>query len=252
MTPQPSTAELLYACAVELGMRPSWLTPKGLFAVTIDGKERYINYARSPLNSHVSISLAKNKYLTRLILERQGFKNIPFLKTAALSEATAFLAEHKTIIAKPIDGSGSRDIHLITKDAQLETLQISKYILEQYVVGNEMRYLVLDHAVIGVHRSDYGVAISADRPLRRISYPRSTWDRAQCETAIAVAQALDLQFGAVDFLVDAQGKAHILEVNTSPGLKWFHTPSDGPPIDVARLLLDSYASPKTISTMQIA
>lgn len=232
-------------------MQPSWLVPNGLFAVTIDGKEQYINYARSPLNSHVGTSLAKNKYLTRLILERQGFTNIPFMKTPELAKAEAFLARHQTIIAKPLEGSGSRDIHIVTDRTQLADLSLSAYILEQYITGIEMRYLVLDHTVIGVHRSDYGISVAADRDLQRISFPKTAWNQEQCETAIAVARTLGLQFAAIDFLINADGTPYILEVNTNPGIKWFHAPSDGPPIDVARMLLASYAASSQGNTPQI-
>ena len=41
-------------------------------------------------------------------------------------------------------GLGARDIHIITTVAQLAALRIDKYILEQYIAGRELRYLILD------------------------------------------------------------------------------------------------------------
>jgi len=50
---------------------------------------------------------------------------------------------------------------------------------------------------------------------------------------------LDLNFAAVDYMIDDTGTAYILEVNTTPGLKWFHAPTSGPVVDVARLFLEA-------------
>lgn len=222
-----------------MGLYPAWITPGGLFAVQIDGCETYINLARSPLNTDNAVSLAKDKYLARLILQRHGIPNIPFARPANHREAENFLAFHKTIIAKPVAGAGSCDIHLVTTPAQLRGLVISEYILEKYIVGKEMRYLVLNGAVIGVHQSEYGTSVEASRTLRRISYPKLEWDEALVESSLQIAQIMGLAFAAVDYLIDKFGCAHVLEVNTMPGLKWFHAPTAGPDVDVAGLFMDS-------------
>ncbi len=233
------TSELLFRAAEKMGLQPSWLTFKGPFVVTIAGEEQYINFARSPLNSQVSASLAKDKYMTRLILERNGLPNIPFARPRTHAEAQLFLAKHKKIIAKPVNGSGARDINIITTDAQLLQLKITDYILEQYISGVEMRYLVLKDDVVGVHRSDYGVSVQATRALQRISFARKDWKPALVEMSRHITDTLGLKFAAVDYLIDDLGRVHVLEVNTAPGFKWFHAPSIGPSVDVARLFLEA-------------
>lgn len=231
------TTELLFRAAQEMGLKPSWITPDGLFAVTVDGREQYVNFARSPLNSHTSASLAKNKYLTRCILERHDMLNIPFTHPQTQSDAEVFLRQYTKIIAKPITGSGAHDIHIVTSIQQLQKLDIAKYILEQYIAGKELRYLVLNDTIIGVHRSDYGISVKEDRLLERISYPASEWESSLVSSSIAVARILGLKFAAVDYLIDDSNRAYILEVNTTPGLKWFHAPTAGPSVDVARQFL---------------
>lgn len=233
------TAELLFASARQMGLGPTWVVPHGLFAVVVDGREEYVHFARSPLNSDVSVSLAKNKYLTRKVLSRHGIRNIPFIRPQTLDVAQAFLATHGTIVAKPLTGSGSRDVHIITKREQLSGLDIYNYILEKYIAGKEMRYLVLNGVVIAVHESDYGSSVAVDRALRRISYSREAWDARLIEESLQIADVLSLQFTAVDYLVDDNGQHHLLEVNTMPGLKWFHAPTTGPAVDVARSLLEA-------------
>jgi len=232
-------AELLYRCAQQMGLRPTWVTPNGTFAVSIDGQEKYISLTQSPLNSHISAGLAKNKYLTRLILERYNMQNIPFSRPSSQADAKEFFQKYRKIIAKPLRGLGARDIHVVTQVAQLKPLQITDYILEKYIAGKEMRYLVLNGRVIAVHRSDYGTSVDQHRPLKRISFPMAAWNPELVSSSLEIARILDLKFAAVDYLVDATGHAYILEVNTTPGIKWFHAPTSGPVVDVAREFLES-------------
>lgn len=237
-TQKLGTAELLFRCARQMGLKPVWVT-SAVFAITVGGREAYINLARSPLNSDASAALAKNKYVTRRILERHNIENIPFTLPRAYAEAEAFLRLYKTIVAKPLPGAGARDIHIITEPDQLKTLRINRYILEQYIAGKELRFLLLDGQVIGVHRSEYGTSVAEDRPLQRISYPKSDWDLDLCKSSLRIADILRLKFAAIDYLIDTSGHAYVLEVNTMPGLKWFHAPSRGPVVNVARLFLES-------------
>jgi glutathione synthase/RimK-type ligase-like ATP-grasp enzyme len=233
------TSGLLFRGAQQMGLQPSWVTQGALFAILTDDGERYINFARSPLNSHVSISLAKNKYLTRLILERHGLPNIAFARPETLEQAELFLRTHKKIIVKPLEGSGARDIHIVSAMEQLQDIDIRNYIFERYTPGKEIRYLVLNGVVIAVYQSEYGTSVAVARPLECISFPRSIWDPNLMTLSVRVARILGLRFAAVDYLIDAQGAAHILEVNSTPDLKWFHAPTSGPSVDVARLFLQA-------------
>lgn len=223
----------LFRAAESMGLRPDWITVNGLFAMTVDGAEHYMYYARNPLNSDISIGLVRDKYITRQVLERRGVANIPFMITRELSEAVAFLNEHGTIIAKPKCGSGSQDINLITSAHELADLDIGAYIFEKYIVGKEMRYLVLGGRVIAVHQSKYGVSVAEDRPLKRISYRKEDWDPASTSLSLEIANIFGLKFAAVDYLIDSTGRTYVLEVNSRPGFKWFHVPSEGPAVDVA-------------------
>lgn len=240
MATKQTTTELLFTTAHRMGLSPEWVVKNGLFAVTIDSAEHYINFERSPLNSHLSISLSGNKYLTRLILKRHGYSNIPFMRARTLLRAQNFLSTHKTIVAKPLRGSGSRDIHIITKESELSQLAIADYILEKYSPGKEMRYLVMNSKVVAVHESRYGVSVQEDRHLERLSLPETNWNSAIVEQSVKIAGLLGLEFAVVDYLVDSTGVHNILEVGAAPGFKWFHAPTSGPAVDVARMFLDAY------------
>lgn len=238
-SPVLGTTELLFRRSVDMDLQPAWVIPGKLFAVPIRGNETYINITQSPLNSHASVSLARDKYFTRRVLERNDIPNIPFARPTTHAEAEAFLAIHETIIAKPVSGSGSNDIHLITEVAQLHALRIEGYILEKYITGKEMRYLVLNDSVVGVYRSDYGTSVEVTRALECVSFPRDEWDEALIESSLHIARVMDLSFAAIDFLIDGTGCAHVLEVNTMPDLKWFHAPTSGPAVDAAGLFMEA-------------
>jgi len=233
------TAELLYRCAKQMNLQPAWIVQDGLFTIQTSSGEKYINFARSPLNSDIGISLAKNKYITRLLMGRHHLPNIPFARPQNLAEAKQFLRKHSQIIVKPVTGYGAQDIHIVSDSHELETMNIRKYIFEKYIAGKEMRYLVLNNTIIGVHESKYGTSVAEDRPLQRISYRDITWDPLLIALSLRIASILDLHFAAVDYLVDAKDQVYILEVNTNPGLKWFHAPSAGPPVDVAGMFIGS-------------
>lgn len=239
ITKRLSSAELLFETAGIMGLRPSWLKQGAIFAIPAVDGEHYINYSISSMNSQLSSSMVGNKNAARLVLARRGFPTMAHLVPSNHVEAQTFLAKHKKIIIKPINGSNSRNVHIIETAGQLDAFDVRGYILESYAPGKELRYLILGDEVIGVHESQYGESVAEDRDLKRISYVRADWDPALVTLSLEVAKAFGLRFGAVDYIIGRDGRARILEVNSSPGMKWFHVPTSGPAIDVAGLFLQA-------------
>ena len=236
------TTDLLFLQAKQMNLQPEWITNKYLFSIMTKGGARYINGSTSTLNSQVDSALVRNKYHTRLILERSNLPNIPYMRPKNLQEAARFIDEHTTIIVKPVSGQGAQDINIVHSVKQIEHLNIKHYIFEKYVAGTEMRYLILNDDVIAVHQSDYGTSVAEDRYLERLSFAKEDWDATLTKIALTVVKVFRLKFAAVDFLIDESGKDYVLEVNTSPGLKWFHAPTSGPAVDVAALFFDALLS----------
>ena len=233
------TTELLYNCAVRMGLQPVWLAHDSLLAISTPLGERYLYNGKNTINSQLSSNLTRNKLATRLIIKQHRLPNIAFLNTANAKEAEQFLATHAKIIVKPITGSNSHDVRIVDSPEQLAGLDLAGYILEKYIAGKEMRYLVLNGKVIAVHQSEYGESVAETRDLERISYPESEWDSQLVDLALKTTDILGLRYGAVDYLIGAQGQVYILEVNSSPGMKWFHAPSSGPMVDVAQAFLNA-------------
>ncbi len=222
-----------------MGLEPVWITSGCLFVVQTPNGELFVNNATSSLNSHLSASLTRNKYLTRVILGRHGLPNIPFARPRTIIEARLFLENYRKVIVKPLTGSGSRDIRVIESPLQLTGLPLPGNIFEQYIPGIEMRYLVLNGAVVGVHESKYGASVEATRYLERIAYEQAQWDPACSAMSLQIADVMGLRFAAIDFMIDENGKPYVLEVNSSPGLKWFHAPTAGPPLDIATMFMEA-------------
>lgn len=232
------TARLLFNSAGQMGLQPSWIITGGIFVINTPSGEKFINRGVSSLNSPLSTSLVRNKFHTRLILERHGLPNIPYMRTRLFEEAEAFLDRHSTIIVKPIKGEGSRDIYIVNTKEQLAELNLKSTILEKYAPGIEMRYLVLEGEVIAVHESKYGSSVDQHRELERISYDKEEWDAELVAMSRTICSIFGLGFAAIDFMLDDRG-IYILEINSSPGFKWFHAPSVGPGVDVASLFLQA-------------
>ncbi len=227
------TAELLFTSAQELGLNPTWLDYRKIFTIQTPTGEKYIDHACSMLNPVASAMQVQDKYLTRVILDRHGLPNIPYALPKNLGQAEAFLAEHGEIIVKPKSGSGSYNIRRISNKTELIDIVYPKFIFEKYIPGREMRYLVLDGKVIAVHQSNYGESVAIDRELQRISYEPNEWNTEKCAMALKIAEIFNLHLTAVDFMVLPDESYVILEVNSSPGFKWFHSPSSGPAVNVA-------------------
>lgn len=249
---QLTSVELLFIESEAIGLDPQWVADKVLFSVTLNNVTHYIGNSKSNANSQKSSSMVQNKYFSRLILQDKGLPNIPFLQTSHLDEASSFLNKHQTIIAKPLLGWGSKDIHIISDSKDLANLDLDKYLFEKYILGREMRYLILNGKVIAVHQSDYGLSVDADRYLERISYPIELWNEELVDKALEISEIFNLQFSAVDFLIDEDENWHILEVNTTPGLKWFHSPTSGPIVNVAKKLMNALIEDEGLAAPIIA
>jgi glutathione synthase/RimK-type ligase-like ATP-grasp enzyme len=191
------------------------------------------------MNTTLASGIARNKYLTRKIVHRVGGNNIPYLRTSSTIKAQKFLAEHGRIIVKPIKGQGARNISIVETGTELAVLPLKGMILEKYSPGREIRYLVLDGRVIAVHESVYGNSVEHDRYLERTSYPESEWDPVLSELSVRICNEIGLGFAAIDYITDEDGSSWLLEVNSAPGLKWFHRPTSGPSVDVALQLLQA-------------
>lgn len=232
--------ELLLRTASDMGLKPEVVADRGLVSLEINSIPRYVFHKASNPNDQMASWISGNKYATRVIMDRSGLPNIPYCLPEDDLQAQKFLTLHRRIVAKPVRGQKSKDIHLITdidhtKLAQLET---GKYILEKFVKGQEVRLLVVCGVVLAVHHKKYLTEINNPNAVRRVSLEKSAWPKDLLPVAIAAAGAIGLRFSAVDFLVSDDGQHYVLEINSAPGIDRFQQPDEGPAIDAMRLYLE--------------
>ena len=235
----PQTAVVLFKEAKKMGLAPKWITDYGLFSIMVNKRIGYIFYARNFFNTNLSGNIAMDKHATRTILDLHKFPNVPFGMFSKKNDVKQFFQKHSKIIAKPVFGSGSKDVHLITSSEEIPELEFDKYIFEKFIEGREMRYLVFRDKVLAVHHKSYQGPINNPAKLKRISYSQESWNKELVNLTLEIADKLYLQFAAVDFLIDKRGKAFVLEVNSSPGLYFFEHPTAGPTIPIARIFLEA-------------
>ncbi|MGI8420452.1 MAG: ATP-grasp domain-containing protein [Candidatus Levyibacteriota bacterium] len=234
----PKTAEVLFEEAVKMGLHPLWLTDYGLFSFQVEEKTGYVFYARNMFNSNLSGFLAIDKHTTRTILQQHHLPNIPFGMFSTQEEVQQFLNQHQIIVAKPVFGSTSKDVHMISNADEIPEISFEKYIFEKFIKGREMRYLVFQSNVVAVHEKSYEGLINDPAKVKRIAYPKEQWDEQLVQLSQQITNKLFMKFAAVDYLVDEDGKAFVLEVNSSPGLYFFEHPTTGPGIKIARMFLE--------------
>lgn len=138
---------------------------KGLLAQFSDGNAIWhiINTA-TPLTTTTSTTICKRKNLTHMVLERNGIA-VPRQKTLlSSSDAVNFFYEYKDIVIKPTQQLGGKGVSILPQSEQeaseaFERASLashsktsSKVIAEQFVHGQNYRFLVLGDSVIAVAR----------------------------------------------------------------------------------------------------
>jgi glutathione synthase/RimK-type ligase-like ATP-grasp enzyme len=231
--------DLLLSTATSMGLKPQQLTDYGLVSLEIHNTQRFVFHLASNPNSVMASLLSRNKHASRVALEKHGLPNIPFLLPTSNTDAKAFLTEHGRIIVKPIKGEKSQHIHLVQTPEEIDALDLKDCILEKFIKGQEVRFLVAEGEVKAVHHKMHeGEDINNPDTVKRVSIERENWNQALADLAVKGAEALGLIFTAVDFLVTDTDEAFVLEVNSAPGIQRFQEPDEGPAIDAMRMYLE--------------
>jgi D-alanine-D-alanine ligase-like ATP-grasp enzyme len=233
-----TSAELLFAEAEKRGLEPRWETADGLFSFAHKDKNVFVYYSKLHLNSQLGSQICGDKSLTRAFLAREGFPNIPYCYSKKKAEVNGFFDAHHPIIQKPLLGMKSEDVRLITERSQIQFDHLENSIFEQYIEGTEVRCLIL-HNTVAVQKKI--LEPTTAHPWRKhiTNLNAENWSKELTSIAEAIASTLHMTCMAVDFIVDAQGKAWILELNSMPGLHSFHNPDKGEPLHVAALPFDT-------------
>lgn len=127
----------------------------GLFTLTQGGRRVRCRESLSDLTSAVSMTLCQDKRLTHRTLARADIR-LPAQQLAASAEENAvFLAEHGSIVVKPVDGEQGQGVAVDLRSADEVEAAIERarqfdqrVLLESFHPGMDLRIVVIGFAVV--------------------------------------------------------------------------------------------------------
>ena len=176
--------------------------------------------ATNILNSSEAVSRASNKLYTFNILDLYNIPTPAF--TTNPDVALSWVALGRRVLArKQLHGHSGAGI----EECTVTDIPKAPLYVEYIPKIAEYRVHVFDGAVIDIQRKRKSTNGILDKCIRSHAngwvFTRNYADLPRSEAGICVTavDALSLDFGAVDLIVDKQNKHFVLEVNTAPGLE---------------------------------
>jgi GNAT-family acetyltransferase (TIGR03103 family) len=127
----------------------------GYFALVLGGRRIVCRESLSELTSAIAMSRCDDKEVTHRLLRRAGLRVPEQTRSKALDQAEAFLSKVGSVVVKPARGEQGAGISVDVRDP--ETLEkaveaarriCETVILEEFVQGEDLRIVVIDHAVV--------------------------------------------------------------------------------------------------------
>lgn len=131
------------------------------------------------------------------------------------------------LVVRPARHAQGRNLHVVNTNQELNNV-CQRYGEGNYYISKlinkvaEYRVFVVSGRVACVAEKTPGnpqdVAWNVAQGGRFDSVRWSDWNMAAVETAVAAFNLTSLDFGGVDVMVDADGRAYVLEINSAPSL----------------------------------
>ncbi|MBZ5755715.1 N-acetylglutaminylglutamine synthetase [Pseudomonas sp. S5(2021)] len=144
----------------------------GLFTLTQGGRRVRCRESLSDLTSAVSMTLCQDKQLTHRTLARAGIRLPAQQLAASAQDNAAFLAEHGSVVVKPVNGEQGQGVAVDLRDAEALEQAVERarqfdgrVLLESYHPGLDLRIVVIGYEV---------VAAAIRRPAQVIGDGRNT------------------------------------------------------------------------------
>lgn len=144
----------------------------GLFTLTQGGRRVRCRESLSDLTSAVSMTLCQDKQLTHRTLARAGIRLPAQQLAASAQDNAAFLAEHGSVVVKPVNGEQGQGVAVDLRDAEALEHAVERarqfdgrVLLESYHPGLDLRIVVIGYEV---------VAAAIRRPAQVIGDGRNT------------------------------------------------------------------------------
>ncbi|HEY0836344.1 MAG TPA: N-acetylglutaminylglutamine synthetase [Azospirillum sp.] len=126
-----------------------------LFRLSLGGRSILCRESLSELTSAVTLFRCDDKAVTRRALARAGLSVPDQMAANGVEDNVAFLERHGSVVVKPARGEQGQGITVDVRDADTLARAIADarticdtVLLEQFVRGNDVRVLVIDHRVV--------------------------------------------------------------------------------------------------------
>lgn len=127
----------------------------GLFTLAQGGRRIRCRESLSDLTTAVSMTLCQDKRLTHYILDGAGLRQPAQRLAGNAEENAAFLAEHGSIVVKPVDGEQGQGVAVDLRTAQAMQDAIERarrfdqrVLLESYHRGQDLRIVVIGYQMV--------------------------------------------------------------------------------------------------------
>ena len=124
-------------------------------ALTQGGRQIRCRESLSDLTTAVSMTLCQDKVLTHRALQHAGLRQPQQRLAGSAEENAAFLAEHGSLVVKPVDGEQGQGVavDLRTAEEVEEAIEAARHfdsrvLLESYHAGHDLRVLVIGYEVV--------------------------------------------------------------------------------------------------------
>lgn len=144
--------------AKKLNLKTKVLHNDGLIQISHKTDSHLFYYATTDTNTATASAICRSKSFTNSLLSQHGLSVPTQFITSSLKDANNHLTTRSyPLVLKPNDALAGRDVYTNVnslKEAKMIAQKIlSKYkhlLIEDYLIGNDYRFLVLNHQVIGV------------------------------------------------------------------------------------------------------
>ncbi len=197
-------------------------------------------------NDARAIERSVDKGMTSFLLDQAGISTPPTWVGNDVHQAYAFIRKQfelgYKVVAKPLFGSQGKNLQLITTPEDTTDFSVYNqiYYLQQFIgtgssVAHDWRLFVVGNQVIAAMRREGNDWISNVANGGKC-YPAVVSDRFTKMAKDAV-QAVDMHYGGVDIMCDANDKLWVTEVNSIPAWKGLQSVNK---IIVADLIVEDF------------
>lgn len=127
----------------------------GFFSLKYGGRSITCRESLSELTSAIAMSLCDDKQVTTRILQKAGLRTPRQQPAATAAENAAFLESCQAVVVKPASGEQGKGVFVNLDDAAAVEAAIGscrqicdKILLEEFRHGEDLRIIVIDHAVV--------------------------------------------------------------------------------------------------------